>query len=410
MSDRGLVANHRNGWPSRSEILALGLGGRVLRTIVYDQDEFYHAIQPLQGVVKICALLNTETGQVGPEWHGWDYEVSAFAERFSGLVHYTEMGNELDLLGEDPNRGAWAASVAAPKLARASIQPILTSVASSDWPSWLSSMNVQLPPDIKALCWANLHPYGQRVNGYPPGFGFGEMTDAVELAHYITGLPVAMTESGIKIGDAGGESQQATYVTRWNNTIKSLPNYVCPFAAYFCWNDATGSPGEQGDQAFGLRRADMSKRPAWTTMQRALGGSQVPEYAYAQGFAEMWRSNPSLVGEPLENESGLWLNSSMQRTTNGLLVWGHYHASGSRHAFFANDGSRYIWDAGQLVPVGTYAAAAATAQLSPEDPHILEALRMGRVQAQAKADDISVAVVACAMGERLSEPPTQGVG
>jgi hypothetical protein len=76
-----------------------------------------------------------------------------------------------------------------------------------------------------------------------------------------------------------------------------------------------------------------------------------PPYRYVYGFKEIHDRHPDLIGQPIEDERGPWLNASMQRTENGLLIWGLYVASGDQKGFIANGGQRYVWRGDRLEEV-----------------------------------------------------------
>jgi hypothetical protein len=329
----GLCVNARGCWPLPSEVYELGLlGSGWVRSIVYSLDEFASALQTLPTNVRVCALLNAETAG----YQDWDQLVLAFARRFKDRVQAVECLNEADLLGIP-------ASVAVDHLVRAKgplllfgMRPILTSVAGPDWQGYLSQCRTLLGVDALG-CWCALHPYGQRANGYPAGWGFGELDAAIRRANELSGMPVAVTEWGIKVRDAGGEEQQARYIARAGDVFAALPSNVLTFASLFCLGDEMGSPGEQGQDGFGLRRLGGSHRPAWDTFARVNGGpipapsptptpppptpqpTPAPPH-YVLGFELFHNAAPELLGEPLENERGGIPGFSQQRTSRGILT------------------------------------------------------------------------------------------
>ena len=66
---------------------------------------------------------------------------------------------------------------------------------------------------------------------------------------------------------------------------------------------------------------------------------------FVLGFKQIADRHPELIGTPLENEAGPWQNASLQRTSNGVLVWGDYNVTGTRKGFIdTRDGKRYAWD------------------------------------------------------------------
>lgn len=364
MADRGLVVNARNAAPERSEVTALGLTAGWVRTIVYDFDSFEALLNRLDDVTGVCALLNSETDGVGGDYSGWRDTVQRFADRFRNRVDMVECGNELDLLGipamigadfphprdmlrwqailpghhTDPTRqrisplsAANLVRVASPILREAGMLVALTSVAGPNWVEYLRSTATMVGDAADV---ANLHPYGQRMDGFPNGWGFGEYRDAIQTAHDVSGLPVVVTECGIKVGDAGGEQGQAEYVRRWIEITKALPSDVLGFAAYFCWADAIGGPSEHGDQAFGLRDDAWRARPAWTTFAQGNDAGQVQppvppvdppaeppsDSEFVLGFKDWHDADPKLLGDPIGKERGGIQGFSVQRSTRGRLM------------------------------------------------------------------------------------------
>ena len=265
MNDRfGIVANARNAWPSGDELHALGAAW--VRTIVYSFDELDAALANHPADVKVIALLNSENDAVGHDLSGWEPAINEFANRFSGRVHSVECLNEWDLLGVPVDVAAHCARTAAPVLGNAGIRCLLGSVTGPNWPAAIEQLAGSFSPDEKALmAGACFHPYGKSVNGFPPVFHFGEIADAVQTAHQLTGLPIYLTEFGIKLSDAGGEAGQQIYFQQTYEVLRQLPSNVLAAACYFCWSDRIGAPEEQGDHAFGLLRHDESPRPAHHT-------------------------------------------------------------------------------------------------------------------------------------------------
>lgn len=271
MSEIGLVVNANGAMPDTPELGALGLSNGLLRTIVQGSlDMLEAALKLLPSSVRVVVTLNNECREVKGDFSGWNFAVKEIARRFPARVVAVECGNEFDIFGVPPVFAAQLAKQASQWLKPAGIKVITTSVAGGNWQGYLTELAPLVRDSADCVC---VHPYGQRANNYPPGFGFGELRDIVQAAYRISGKPVAITEYGIKIGDAGGETQQAEYVKRSIDLFKSIAPDVVPFACYFAWADKIGAPSERGDQAFGLLREDMSPRPAWQAFRQALGGT-----------------------------------------------------------------------------------------------------------------------------------------
>lgn len=259
MDGEGLVVNARAAWPDDEELVALGV--EWLRTIVYDFDEFERALDSLTVPVKVIALLNQETAGIGDDLSGWNDVVIEFGRRFGQKVAAVECLNEWDLLGLSPEQAVECAVSASLLLPQ--IQVLLGSVASEHWIASLERASFLLSQREHQVAGVCLHPYGQRADGFPSDWGFGEISEAVRFAHAVSGLPVWLTEFGIKLADAGGLVGQARYLQKAFTVLKALDSGVLAVACYFCWRDDVGAPHEQGDQAFGLRDRDGKPRGAW---------------------------------------------------------------------------------------------------------------------------------------------------
>lgn len=281
MAELGLVVNAKNAMPGRDELGALGLTTGWIRTICYDFNSLDSALETLDPRTKVCVILNSETEGVGPSYAGWSKVIGDFAARFRGRVHAVECGNELDLLNVPVATAASLVNVASMTLRSAGMKVVLSSVAGPNWPVYLETLASRTLGSADYAC---LHPYGQRAAGFPAGWGFGELADAVATANSLSGLPVVLTEFGIKIGDAGGEQAQAEYVRKSAILLQALSVARCPFACYFAWRDDIGGPQERGDQAFGLRREDGSARPAWQEFALAHNVASLPAAAPVVGI------------------------------------------------------------------------------------------------------------------------------
>jgi hypothetical protein len=350
MQQIALVANHRNAWPDRAEIDALGVKG--LRSIVYDNDEFERALEQVPPGVRVVAMLNNEHRDVGFRFENWSAAVQEFARRFEGRVHAVECANELDLWGESPDLGARLVRMARGHLEHHGMLTLMSSVAGGDWTGWLSDACQLSLGWYDGVC---LHPYGQRPDGFrDESWMFGWLRDAVNAAHQIAQAPVYLTEWGVKIADAGGEDGQDEYLVKGVETIRSLGPSVVPFAAYFAWHDGVGAPHEQGTNAFGLRAHDGRQRPAWYGFQDAMsvvndgGDPSLPEArpdmdavtsAYADlwqavnskleynetiatfGLPTHWRAHLDEMGSPVGPEHAEDDGSVVQAFTRGVFRW-----------------------------------------------------------------------------------------
>lgn len=357
MSELGLVVNARNDYPEPEELAALGLAQGVLRTIVYRFDELDGMLTRIGNGPRVVALLNSETEGVGQNYAGWSETVGRFAGRFHGRVYAVQCGNELDLLGVPAADAAGYVNLAADTLHAAGISVILASVAGPNWPAYLESAARLLRPG--AADWASLHPYGQRAAGFPAGWGFGELIDAVRTANDLSGLPVALTEFGIKVRDAGGVDGQAEYLRRAAAVVNALSLARCPFACWFAWRDTIGGPNERGEDGFGLSGEDMVARPAWFTFAELRGGQaqeppppveppesppDAPQPRFQAGFLAWSQVQADLLGTPLEDERGGIEGFSQQLTDRGVLTWANLKR-GEVYTFYElATRKRYRWN------------------------------------------------------------------
>lgn len=150
---------------------------------------------------------------------------------------------------------------------------MLGSVASDGWIEKLTRACQLLGARRHRVAGVCLHPYGQRADGFPNDWGFGELREAVRFAHDISGLPVWLTEFGIKLEDAGGLPGQARYLQMAFAALHALEPGIVAVACYFCWRDDIGAPHERGDKAFGLRDLDGRPRTSWYALAESAQGT-----------------------------------------------------------------------------------------------------------------------------------------
>lgn len=349
MAALGLCVNAKAAVPDAAECAALGLGaGKWARTAIQGSLTLLDGmLARLPADINVMVTLNNEAAEVKSDWSGWERACQIIAAKYAGRVKVVGCANELDIFYHQGDRSVsplFAANLArraAPILRPAGIKIALSSMASAIWPEYLREM-AHLAGSFADL--ADLHPYGQRAAGFPSGWGFGELGTVIHVAGDMSGLPVILSEYGIKVGDAGGEQGQAEYVRRSAELLKALPASRFPFACYFAWRDDIGAPHEQGEQAFGLRRLDGSPRPAWQAFVEADGGpaNHPPAERHAEyvlGFRKWWNVEPDLLGAPLKNERTVAPKWQIQPTENGVLSW----VAGKGHAFVQHDGRVFRW-------------------------------------------------------------------
>lgn len=260
----GLVANAQHAcWPSPSELHLLG--AQVIRTIVYDLDGFDQVITEFPPGIPIIAMMNQETAGVGEDLSGWATVCGDFMSRFAGRVLALECLNEWDSAVQaiSPTVAAACAATALElgKPIRGAPRVVLGAVAGENWVQSLHDAVAALAPGaLRNLAGVGLHPYGQRADGYPDEWGYGELHGAILTAHGIAHRPVWVTEYGINLTDVeGDEIAQARYLTRCRTVMERLSTAQLMVATQFAWRDDAGGPGE----LFGLRDGEDVPRVAW---------------------------------------------------------------------------------------------------------------------------------------------------
>jgi hypothetical protein len=269
--------------PSLNEVEALRPA--LLRSILYHVDDCWAVSARSRPYL---VTVNNEGAEVKTDWSGWDDAIKQIAN-LPNKPWAVEVGNEFDLFWQN-NPHDVPPEFAADLIQRASvilrprgIKVIATSVAGGRWPEYLDR--------LASLCrssvdYFNLHPYGQRPTGWGvPGWGFGDLKDAITTAHGISGRPIYCTEIGVTVGMAGGEQQQAAWLTQAAQTLYDLGPEVCEGASIFAWKDQIGAPWERGPSAFGLRRDDDSRRPGWYAFQElpSRSGEEMPVFTVGDG-------------------------------------------------------------------------------------------------------------------------------
>jgi hypothetical protein len=158
-------------------------------------------------------------------------------------------------------------------------------------PRWIARLHEAAqhltPEDRELLGGACFQPYRKNARGFP-GFDFrrfehGEIDIAVQDAHDIVGLPIWVTEVGVRLGQADGETGQARFLRDAFDLLGALPHDVLAAVTYHCWWDLAGAPHERGNHAFGLRREDVfdpdldaAPRLAWRAFAEMAGGTGIP--------------------------------------------------------------------------------------------------------------------------------------
>lgn len=244
-----------------------------LRSLLYslaDLDTLMNTGLPL------VITLNNECSSVLDDWSGWRETLREIGRQGAGQVVALAAGNEFDIYWADnPNDvpPSFAAGLArdAREILPETIDVYPVSVAGRLWQEYLGAMAPLLGGAASAC---DIHPYGQAPDGWP-GWGFGSLRAAIcRVSELSGGLPVVLTEYGVKTSDAGGDDQQAQFLADAARTIGDLGPLVQRWS-WFAWSDALGTPEEQASGAgFGLTRSNGTTRPAYATFSRL--GISVP--------------------------------------------------------------------------------------------------------------------------------------
>ena len=287
----GIVVSARDAWANAEELRALGAG--YVRTIVYNFDHLDAVLQDHPPGVRVIVVLDPRFPGVGrdlTDLAGWQAAVRELAERFAGRVWALECLSTWDTLDIEA-ASAVACARSAGRILRdtgSGIKCLLGSVAGPRWIARLQeTARLLSAADRDLLAGACFHPYKKNARGFPgfdhPRFEHGEIDVAVQDARDIVQLPIWVTELGMRLGQAGGETGQAQYLRNAFDLLGALPRDVLGAAIYRCWWDPAGAPHERGDHAFGLRREDVfdpeldaKPRQVWYAFAEAAGGTGTP--------------------------------------------------------------------------------------------------------------------------------------
>lgn len=275
LTKRSGVCGSANGYPDTTYMRTVGLGW--VRMLVQDYTVFDAFYSQVPQSTNICAVLTGESeGLYNDFWSdGWREryvrQVTEFCERWYEKVRIIEFMNEWDFWnnGDRIPKAVELAVLGTDICKRYGILGVLGSVASGDWVSELAQASalldrIELEQGYKVVHGFAFHPYVSYVertgdfvvpgHDLQPDSGWTRLSDKVRSAIQVCGgRPCAVTEVGIKVGDAGGETQQATYVHGvFQDELERLTPDECMCMCYFAWCDQNGAPSERGDAAFGL--------------------------------------------------------------------------------------------------------------------------------------------------------------
>jgi hypothetical protein len=239
---------------------------------------------PTNSGTSLAAVITGQTqGLDNDFWSdGWQQRftecVTEFCERFYKKVRLIEFMNEWDTWdNDDRNDKAVEIGVLGTAICkRYGILGVLGSVSGGDWINELGRACTKLDAIESQVGYSVVHGFAfhpyvssvERDDGsfeVPNGEGWQRLRDKVRQAIDISGgRACAITECGIKVGDAGGEEQQALYVHgTFQDELSVFSADELLMATYFCWCDQNGAPSERGPSAFGLIDAQGKLRQAY---------------------------------------------------------------------------------------------------------------------------------------------------
>jgi hypothetical protein len=292
----GIVVSARDAWANADELRALG--ARYVRTVVYDFDQLDAVLRDHPPEVPVIAVLDTRFPGVGrdlTDLAGWDLAVWELAERFAGRIAALECLSTWDVLDVEA-ADAVACARSAGRILRDTDSGIACLLGAVAGPRWMARLHevarLLTPADRDLLAGVCFHPHRKNARGFPgfdhSRFEHGEIDVAVQDAHDIVQLPIWVTELGVRLGQAGGETGQARYLGHALELLAALPRDVLAAAIYRAWWDPVGAPHERGDHAFGLRREDAfdaaldgTPRRAWYAFAESAGGTSVPPAVFS---------------------------------------------------------------------------------------------------------------------------------
>lgn len=280
----GICGNPHTGYPDGVYSRTVKLGW--LRCLVLDFGSWEAMLQQVPNDTNVAAVVTGQTQGLNNDFwsEGWrDRYVSCiteFCERFYKKVRLIEFTNEWDFWDNEDrvSKAAELSMIGTDICKRYGILGVLGSVASADWKAQLGEACNILDRTENALGHRVVHgfafhPYVSYVQREgDDGFqvpesdaGWERLSDKVREAIQIAGgRACALTEGGIKVGDAGGLNEQQLYVHGYfQDELSAFTPEQLLMATYFCWVDQNGAPGERGAEGFGLINENGNLRPAY---------------------------------------------------------------------------------------------------------------------------------------------------
>lgn len=280
----GIAGNVHTGFPDGTYARMTKLGW--VRTLVLDWGSFEALYNQMPTETNIAVVITGQSGPLANDFwsDGWRDRytsyVTEFCERFYRKVRLIEFTNEWDFWENDDKaeKAAELAIIGTDICKRYGILGVLGSVASGDWEAQLAKAIQVIDRADQRLGYHTIHgfafhPYAsgvERTEGnvfVVPDVNprWPRVSDKIRRAREIAGgRAVAITEGGIKVGDAGGMEKQSLYVHGFfQDELSQFTPDELLMATYFCWTDANGAPDERGDAAFGLVSDGGQIRPAF---------------------------------------------------------------------------------------------------------------------------------------------------
>jgi hypothetical protein len=286
----GVVGNPHTGFPDRVYSQRIGLGW--LRALVLDDASYEAMLQQVPNTTNVAAVITGQSGPLANDFwsDGWRDRYTTyirdFCEQFNRKVRLIEFTNEWDFWSnaDRADKAAELAIIGTAICKEYGILGVLGSVASGTWKEQLAQAIARVDEAEQRLGYRAIHgfafhpyvSYVQREEGSPtfivpsgadgtPSEGWERLSAKIREAIRIAGgRPCAVTEVGIKVGDAGGLEEQSLYVHGvFQDELARLSPDELLMATYFCWTDMNGAPSERGRDAFGLVSEGGNLRPAY---------------------------------------------------------------------------------------------------------------------------------------------------
>lgn len=353
----GVVATPNSMFPSHDWMVTHRLGW--LRSIVYELDGFQALYDAVPEGTYIFALLNGQSEGINNDFwtEGWEQRwanlVESFCLRYHTKVKAIEFLNEWSSWGDADraNVAARCAIIGTAICRRYGILGFVGSVADEHWTQSLKDVYdliklEELSTGKKLVHGFILHPYGKRSGKVPLGWATSISEALIEARNIVEGRLVCATEAGLKLADVNGsEASQHEYVhslyrsdvepdtQEHRGELYKLAASDCLCIAYFCWGDDTGSPGEHGENAFGLIDDDGNARMALQTFETVCLEAPVESLPSIEDIEDQEPEVPTFMSatEALERMWKMHQPNAVFRPTWGVeKAWmANYHQWGS---------------------------------------------------------------------------------